>query len=294
MDLNILYNLEALQNYSDVRFVGQGWEVENVFDALDQFQPDLVYYAGDMGACDYSSAKNITLPKALYMEDYWADLDERLSTLQSAHFDFLVTKNAPCVNFYLDKFTKLKHILNPHGYNANIFRYEETEKKWDFTVCGRIDDRYRLRKRVLKLTEELAYSGYSVYIKPHPGYWERGESHVDDGQVTMAQVCNQSKVVLGGTGTGNQCHMAKIWEISATSAVCFTDANPLDGDFDRIKSHVALCDMNWDDDKILNTMKSAIDNWQASRFYALFARYATINERAKQLVNAFKRYLGIN
>ena len=290
MNPNIFYNLEALRNHADVCFVGQGCDV---LDSLDKFQPHLVYYAGDVGDTDFSSVKEIKLPKILYMEDYWADLDERLGVLQQGDFDFLVTKNAPCVNFYLEKFPRLKHILNPHGYNPNIFHPENLEKKWDFTICGRIDDRYRLRKRVSELAGNLERWGYRVNFKPHPGYRERGEVQTDDGQPTLARICNESKVVLGGTGTGNQCHMAKIWEISATSAVCFTDANPLDGDYDKIKTHVALCDMNWDDEKILDTMKSAIDNWQASRFYSLFVRYATIDERAKQLVRDFKRHLEI-
>jgi len=226
MDLNILYHLEALPEYADVRFVGEGWESQDVLGEVARFRPDLVYYAGDAGACDYSSAPLVSLPKAVYMEDYWADLDERLGILAAGDFDFLVTKNAPCVGFYLTRFPKIKHILNPHGYNPEIFHYDNAEKQWDFTICGRIDERYRLRSRVLELAGAVRRRGYSVYVKPHAGYWDRGERKVDDGQRTLNEVCNRSKVVLAGTGTGNQCHMAKIWEVSATSAVCFTDASP--------------------------------------------------------------------
>ena len=293
MDLNMLYHLEALSEHADVLFVGEGWGSLDVLGAVGSFRPDLVYYAGDAGGCDFSSAPLVGLPKAVYMEDYWADLEERLEVLEQGNFDFLVTKNAPCVDFYLGRFSKLKHILNPHGYNPDVFHYDSVEKEWDFTVCGRIDERYRLRSRVLGLVPELRSRGYVVYVKPHPGYWDRGEVRVDDGQVTLNDVCNRSKVVLAGTGTGNQCHMAKIWEISATSAVCFTDVNSLDGDFQRIKSHVWYCDINWDNDRILSEIGCAIDNWNASKFYSLFVKYATISERAKQLVNSFRGVLGL-
>ena len=290
MDLNILYNLDHLSRFADVIYWGEGWGYNVLIEeVIAKYNPQLVYYAGDAGSCDYSSAPNVRLPKVIYMEDYWSDLDERLGILEVGNFDYLVTKNKPCVDFYLNKFPHLKHILNPHGYNSDIFKYEEVEKKWDFTVCGRIDERYRLRSKVLDLVGSLDALGYKVYVKPHPGYWDRGEARIDDGQRVLAKVANQSRVCLAGCGTGNQCHMAKIWELSATSAVCFTDANPLDGDYEKIGQHVHLCDVNWDDQKILDEIRLTIDNWQVSKFYSFFNRYASIVERARDLVLDFER-----
>lgn len=297
MDLNLLNSIIAFKPFCEIYFWGNGWDEyaqENIESIEDIINPDLIYFYGDYAYTPWWLATRVKGRKAIYFEDYWDNFHTRLNILKYGNFDYLITRNLPGINKYLNCLPKLRHIVNPHGYNSKIFHPDYSlNKKYDFVVCGRIDSRYPFRQKMLGLLSNLMELGFKIYNKPHAGYWDAGEEKIDNGQIDFAKVLNSSKVVVGGCAHSNyNCHMAKIFEISATSALCFTDANPIEPDYHRIKQHVFCVDLTLEKNELLEQAIKAIEISEEykDRMFKL-VQYATFENRAKQLIKRITMFL---
>jgi hypothetical protein len=187
----------------------------------------------------------------------------------------------------------MESVIHPHGYNPDVFRPAVRGKSWDVLLCGREDETYPERTRLKAIGRSLAARGYRVLDHPHSGYWDIGEPRRDDGQATLAALASASRVSIAGTGP-LRSHVAKLWELPATASLCFTDLNTAEPDCHRLRTHVWAANMAENDERIADSLERCV---AASESMAPIAaervgRYATLRDRARELVESFEMILG--
>jgi hypothetical protein len=287
-DITVLRQLEYLKDiYTQTFYCGIGWELD-LFTAYNKYHPDIILFAADFDYNDWKMAPDYNnVIKVMYMQDYWFCKEKRYEILNYGNFHALITKNFSGLHEYKQKFPFLKFYVNPSGFDENIFYPTYNEKTYDILICGILDKNvYPQRFRLANIARNLE-TKVKVYQKPHCGWFS---SVGNNEQSIFANYINQSKIVISGTALLN-LYMQKTWEISACSALCITDVNPNEPEFDLITNHVIKIDMSLSDNDIADIYLQEINNFNyeiTKSYNKVVYSYATLHHRANQLLNILK------
>jgi len=300
-DVTVLRQLETIKKiYSDVLYVGHGWNdgYVDLQQAINKYNPDVIFYAADFYYNDAHLPIKTNCIKIACMQDYWDDVETRLQILHSQNINKVVTKNALGLNLYIEKINNFNFIVNPSGYDDNIFKNSSIEKEYDILISGALcKHRYPNRVRLASIANKLSNS-VNVYKRDHPGYFYNTED-IKNEQLNYCLDMNKSKIAIASTALdGLNLHMQKIWEISATSALCLTDLNKYEPDYKLLNQHVYEIDMNKSDEHIQDELVYILKNYETIKsniiqYNKIVESYANLNNRALHLLNSIKSLANI-
>jgi hypothetical protein len=295
MDITVLRQIERISTFhKDCIYIGKGWN--SVYDTLEPaiklYNPDVIFYAADF---DYNDAhiplKTDNILQICMMQDYWDDIEKRINILKNFKFPNVIVKNSIGFEYYKDKFPNIKIEINPSGYDDNIFKNETLEKEYDILISGMCNmHKYPTRKRFADIALSLK-SQLNIHQEYHPGYNNAVKTQSD-----YNIILNKSKFAIAGSALNINVHMQKFWEISATSAICITDLNPLEKNYNLLKSHVYELDRSKSDDELKEEFVWLVKNYDilknnVIKYNRIVESYASIDNRTIQLLNSiYKLY----
>jgi hypothetical protein len=232
------------------------------------------------------------------MQDYWDDKEKRLSILKLQNINKVITKNAIGLDFYENNIKDFIYLVNPSGYDDFIFKNLNIEKEYDILISGALcEQRYPMRSRLARIAKELS-SDFKIYTRSHPGYFYN-QYDIKNEQIDYCLDINKSKIAIASSAmTGLNVHMQKIWEISATSAICCTDLNVLEPDYNLLRQHVYEINMNKTDNEIKSDFLHILQNYDhfiknIKSYNAIVESYANLENRTIQLLNCIKKLFNI-
>lgn len=289
IDVTSLRQIERIPKFHpDCLIIGNGWDTPytNIQTAIDDYKPDVIYYAIDF---DYNRANipvNTTAKKIVCMQDYWDDSLKRINILTKSKVHGVITKNAVALNHYKNILPYVLFRVNPCGYDETIFKNQSLKKRWDILISGMIDDRYIGRKRLSDVAQSLSAN---VHRRPHCG-WYYNPGDLRNEQAEYAYDLNSSVIAIAGSALNPKVHLQKIWEISATSALCVTDLNHNEADYTKIKQHVFEISTDSTDYEIRNGLLTALNTCSQEQIkrHNMMVSYANLDSRANQLLCLIK------
>lgn len=294
-DVTVLRQLETLKKiYSAVLCVGHGWTdgYVDLQQAINEYNPDVIYYAADFDYNDAHLPIKTNSIKIACMQDYWDDVEKRLWILQSQNINKVITKNAIGLDLYINQIKNFNFIVNPSGYDDIIFKNLNIEKEYDILISGCLSNRYPNRVRLASIANKLSTTA-NVYKREHPQHFYN-VNDIKNEQLNYCLDINKSKIAIAATALGGlNLHMQKIWEISATSALCLTDLNKYEPNYELLNQHVYEIDMNKSDEHIQDELVYILKNYETIKlniikYNKIVESYANLNNRALHLLNSIK------
>lgn len=286
IDITTIKHLELVPKYHDeCLLVGKGFDKEDLQSSIDYFNPDIIFYGCDF---DYNSAHipvNTTAMKVVCMQDYWDEWDRRCNILTNNNIHGVITRNVVGLERYREKYPNVIFDYNICGYDDTIFTNISVEKRYDVLISGQVSDRYNGRKRLANIAKTLP-SNMKVYHRPHCGWWYSPDAKKNEQDVYASEL-NSAIIAIAGTALPTQANMQKVWEISATSALCFTDLTPNEPHYDLLRQHVYEVDLSKSDEEIRQLFITQLENYnpeQIKRHNTIVSSYATMECRTKELI----------
>tara|TARA_S200002703_G_scaffold126666_2_gene113232 strand:+ start:1380 stop:2324 length:945 start_codon:yes stop_codon:yes gene_type:complete len=288
-DITVLIQIEEIIKYhKNTIYVGNGWKHTSLLDTCIQYLPDIILFAADFDYNDIDNSANINIPKIAMYQDFWHDIEKRMYLLEKNNIFGIITKNI-IPDEYL-QYYKLPYKINHSGYDENIFQPINYNKDIDILISGKLCPHlYPQRTRFSNIINNLKHD-FNIVIREHPSYFY-DELDEKTEQIEYNKMLNRSKFALAGTALTHRLHMQKIWEISATSAICITDVNDTEPNSNLISKHTLPINPHTSDIDVENTIRRYMSTYDKNMYMynnEIVKSYASLKYRTIDLINHLK------
>lgn len=272
MDKNIYNFLLYIKNFSKYNITFITPTTENFKIGMDIYDVVKTYCETDnpiiysvvfdrIEKCIVGGLHNYKGKKIYELEDVY-DINNILNCIKTYKYDYVLYKyNCEQQNIIINNTPETKYVRMIHYIDDYIFKLDKVDKTIDILLYGNISNFYPFRRRVFELIKNSKDINY--YEIPFPGYGDEVNPSLNQPQITgkdLAQIINSSKFTICTCSSFNYL-LKKYFESALCGSVII--GNIPDRDADIFDNNYINIDNTMTDEKILNIIKSSIDNYQS-------------------------------
>lgn len=273
MDKNIYNFLLYIKNFSkyDITFISPktenfkiGMDINDIIKNYCETDNPIIYSVvyDRVEKCIIKGLENYTGTKIYELEDVY-DINNMINCIKTYKYDYVIYKyNCEQQDIIISNNPEVKFFRMLHYIDDNIFKIIDTNKTIDILLYGNVSSFYPFRKRVFDLIKNSKDINY--YEIPFPGYGDELSPILNYPEVSgkeLAKIINSSKFTICTCSSFNYL-LKKYFESALCGSVII--GNIPEKDSDIFNNNYINIDNNMTDDKILNIIKSSIENYNST------------------------------
>lgn len=294
------HQIEEIAKHCDLTYSGNGWDNYRDEETVSQNLKRL--YQGDLPhfiiGFDHRGMKEFNLckvPKINMMNEMHSPEGNKKAALEmllSAGYDFIIChhKNEMEENVFDPIRDRMVHI--PHHVNTSIFKDYNLNKNIDVLLCGSLKlEKYRLRRKFVKVIDILKKSNINAKIHQHPG-GNHPDAYTNKYLIEFAKKINSAKICLTCSSI-HKCAYGKYSEIPACKSLLAGDIPDERQDFFR--SFMLEINEKQNETEVASTIQNLLNDEQKLNYLTKIGFQKTqqysMDNYAKLFMCNVKKYL---